>query len=829
MTQLGDRNRPMTAFTICVACLRLMRRGGSLAGPGLLLPALLVAALLGIAPAPASAQMPSPAKQLLQGAKAQPGDQPEGSPAPVNTREKLAAAQAELAEAQRAPAPTGVPEEEVLERRLLLEQLVALYSRHVEAEAKLVVADRRRSELEARSRDQTGASGQPPYSLLLVEGMRSALHTATAQVQSTEARATLLAQEMEGVRRTLKAAEGQLRQAQERLEGADPERIARLTWSRNLVQLRSRVAGADAARLDAELKLANSELTNHRFQIQLLQQQLAAVSKEVQFSQADLDKVLADLNKQRAAIEQEVDKALTSTATARGQRDEAEGMLAQARETQQTQEESPAARATRIAKLGRLVEIRRVQADNANLGYTVARLNLEMNSQEITGWQYRWLLFGSRESSKLAEAYEAIDRALNRLDSWRQYLESESSVVMAQIGEQERRQRSAASADDNAHHAELAQAYRERAQIYNDTRQLIENQRNTLMLWRQEFVAAREGRSAAAVAQDALATMRRYARAVWDFELFTAEDTVEIEGRKVTAKRSVTVGKSIGVILLLVLGYFVTSWFMRHLQNVLIRRFGVAPNLASILRRWGQFIALAVLFVFALGLVKIPLTLFAFLGGALAIGFGFGAQNLLKNFMSGIMLLIERPLRVGDIVQVGDVVGTVTYISIRSTTVRSGDGIETLIPNSTFVESNVTNWTYSNRQIRRSIKVAVAYGSPTRRVSDVLQASAARHGQLLKDPAPRVIFEDFGSDALIFTLEYWVEISENVDARVVGSDLRFMIEGALSEAGIGIPSSPRDLHISASTPLRVEVVPAPADAAPSAVFDSERALHSTVK
>jgi potassium efflux system protein len=92
---------------------------------------------------------------------------------------------------------------------------------------------------------------------------------------------------------------------------------------------------------------------------------------------------------------------------------------------------------------------------------------------------------------------------------------------------------------------------------------------------------------------------------VWNFELFTAEDTVEIEGRKITAKRSVTVSKSIGVVLLLVVGYFVTSWLMRRLQNVLIRRFGVAPNLANILRLWGQFILLAVMSVFGLSLVKI--------------------------------------------------------------------------------------------------------------------------------------------------------------------------------------------------------------------------------
>jgi small-conductance mechanosensitive channel len=220
-----------------------------------------------------------------------------------------------------------------------------------------------------------------------------------------------------------------------------------------------------------------------------------------------------------------------------------------------------------------------------------------------------------------------------------------------------------------------------------------------------------------------------------------------------------------------------------------------------------------VLFVLALDLVKIPLTVFAFLGGALAIGFGFGAQVLIKNFISGVMLLIERPIKVGDIVQIGDIVGAVTNISIRSSTIRTTDGIETLIPNSVFVESNVTNWTYSSPRVRRSVKVGVAYGSDTRKVGDTLLAVAERHGQVLKDPAPRVIFEDFGADGLAFSLEFWIDYAKGADSRLIASDLRFMIEKALAEAGIGIPFPQRDLHVDASAPLRVEVV-SRADAQP---------------
>jgi small-conductance mechanosensitive channel len=215
---------------------------------------------------------------------------------------------------------------------------------------------------------------------------------------------------------------------------------------------------------------------------------------------------------------------------------------------------------------------------------------------------------------------------------------------------------------------------------------------------------------------------------------------------------------------------------------------------------------IAVLFILALDLVKIPLTVFAFLGGALAIAFGFGAQNLLKNLMSGIMLLVERPLKIGDLVEIGGIIGTVTNISIRSSTIRTAEGIETLVPNSALVEHNVTNWTHSSSEVRRMVKVGVAYGSDTRKVADTLLAQAERHGQVLKTPPPRVIFEDFGADGLQFALEYWIDYGKGADGRQIASDLRFMIEKSLGEAGIAVPYPQRDVHLDAAGPLKVEVV-----------------------
>jgi small-conductance mechanosensitive channel len=208
--------------------------------------------------------------------------------------------------------------------------------------------------------------------------------------------------------------------------------------------------------------------------------------------------------------------------------------------------------------------------------------------------------------------------------------------------------------------------------------------------------------------------------------------------------------------------------------------------LANLFRQWSQALLLTVLIVSSLVWVKIPLTIFAFLGGAVAIGIGFGAQNLLKNVISGILLLIERPLRVGDLIEVDHVRGRVTTIGLRSSTVRDAKGVVTLIPNSSFLERYLTNWTYSSRIGRFSLRIGASYGSSSQTVMDLLADLAASHPHVLKTPQPQVLLEDFGSQGRIFTLNYWLEIRLDIDPHEVASDLRFAIEKKFEEAGVKI-------------------------------------------
>jgi small-conductance mechanosensitive channel len=148
--------------------------------------------------------------------------------------------------------------------------------------------------------------------------------------------------------------------------------------------------------------------------------------------------------------------------------------------------------------------------------------------------------------------------------------------------------------------------------------------------------------------------------------------------------------------------------------------------------------------------------------------------------------------------------------------VRSGDGQETLVPNSVLLERSVTNWTLSDRRVRRSVRIGVAYGTPMRAAAEAIEDCAKRHGNVLANPAPQVLFEDFGDSAQILTLYFWVELSDKVGGAQVASDLRFIIEKRLAEAGIVIASPKRDVRVDGAQPIKVEVVAGGSLAAPGA-------------
>jgi hypothetical protein len=186
-----------------------------------------------------------------------------------------------------------------------------------------------------------------------------------------------------------------------------------------------------------------------------------------------------------------------------------------------------------------------------------------------------------------------------------------------------------------------------------------------------------------------------------------------------------------------------------------MRRLQLGQEQADTLRRWTNAFGLLALLLLTLNLAQIPLSVFAFAGGALAIGIGFGTQTLIKNLISGMIVLVERNIRVGDIIEVEGVTGTVTAVDVRSSTLRGFDGVETMIPNAMLLEQKVTNWTLTSAKLRRVVKVGVPYGSPLRDAARILAQCVDRHDAVLKDPAPQVLFEDFGDDACMLGAYFW--------------------------------------------------------------------------
>jgi small-conductance mechanosensitive channel len=264
---------------------------------------------------------------------------------------------------------------------------------------------------------------------------------------------------------------------------------------------------------------------------------------------------------------------------------------------------------------------------------------------------------------------------------------------------------------------------------------------------------------------------------------------------------NVTLAEVLYVPTLLIVGYVLVRWLVMTVTKTLSRK-GVSPDAVQIVRRALFILGFVVLFITTLDLLNVPLTAFGFVSGAVAIGVGFGAQNIINNFISGWILMWERPIRINDFIEVGDTSGTVEEINTRSTRVRRVDGVHLLVPNSQLLEQTVVNWTLIDRMLRCVVRVGVAYGSDVKLVQQLLLKAMKEDPMIQQDPEPQAIFEDFGDNSLNFDCMFWVETTGDKNARVIRSDLRFAIDAAFAEHGIVIAFPQRDVHLDGSISIR---------------------------
>ena len=280
-----------------------------------------------------------------------------------------------------------------------------------------------------------------------------------------------------------------------------------------------------------------------------------------------------------------------------------------------------------------------------------------------------------------------------------------------------------------------------------------------------------------------------------------------ILGFKIAGSSSgVTLGSVLGFFVIMVIGYAIANAVRFFFREEVLRRFHMARGLPELIASIIYYFLLLFVVLAAVNAGGVELNKFTVLTGAFGVGIGFGLQNIINNFVSGLILQFERPIHIDDIIEVDSNTGKVTRIGVRSSTIQTAQGAEVIIPNANLISSKVINWTLSESQRRRELPVGVAYGSDPKIVLKILRDAAARHELVLTKPEPMVYFTGFGDSSLNFELQFWV-MQEN-NGMQISSEVALAAMQMFDDAGIEIPNPQRDLHLRSVDPGAAELLQA---------------------
>lgn len=256
----------------------------------------------------------------------------------------------------------------------------------------------------------------------------------------------------------------------------------------------------------------------------------------------------------------------------------------------------------------------------------------------------------------------------------------------------------------------------------------------------------------------------------------------------------------VGIIILLIF-YFISRGLRKLIKNKIFPKYKLDEGIQLAILRILHYLIIGLGIILGVQFIGLNLTSLAVVFGLLSVGIGFGLQNIAANFVSGLIILFERPIQIGDRITVGDVLGDVESISLRATHIRTVDNVTIIVPNSEFISSRVINWSHRDPKIRLHVPVGVAYGSDIHLVIRLLLEVAQNHPEVLKIPEPKVWFTEFGNSSLNFELLTWIPDPKRRPDVI--SDLNIKIDDTFRKNNITIPFPQRDLHIRSSVPLPV--------------------------
>jgi small-conductance mechanosensitive channel len=696
-------------------------------------------------------------------------------------KKRLAAAKA--AENEQTTNQLGITVSQLHDAVLKLQDLETVYQSLITALKKktLLEKDADLLQKELPDRQKIGLLEKPPYSLSFYDNILDQLAGVDHKKETAELEKSLANKALENARSSLDEAQQLLRKTKEkmRVKRSDPEAL-RLNWEMGQAELELEFAQAV---FDVRSVMKQNLSIEARLAIQeadFVQQNFARVRKHLGFDEADLNKKLQAFGETRSALQKQLKKQLQGEVRV-------EGLWLQAQENLMNAKGEVE---TALAKAALETNKARRVAAQEHLEQTEDMLRL-LNQQE-QAWKNRYAMVkGDVKTDQLDTWFKDfelhkvnVERKVRIQESNQNNLQAQIAVLVKQISDQDMDPR-------------VRREFENRLQILktlgDDGLEYLSMLTATLKM-HQRFLNEIAARQEYTNLWKMLSGLTSNVKEFWNLELWV------IDGN------GVTVQKLVVALFMLIIGLVFVKRIVLMVARRLLFRSHLKETTAAAGEKIINYFTVLLIVLFALRVVNIPLTIFTFLGGAIAIGVGFGAQNLINNFISGFIIMAEQPIKIGDLIDIEGNFAMVEEIGARCTRIRTSGNVQILVPNSSFLEKNIVNWTHSDKEVRGKVTVGVIYGSPVRDVERIMLEVAAEHKKVKKRPEPFVLFNDFGDNALIFDLYFWINMSRIMDRRIIESDIRFHLDQRFREAEIVVAFPQRDLHLDTQRPLEFRMV-----------------------
>jgi potassium efflux system protein len=701
----------------------------------------------------------------------------------------------------------ALPEEVAEWKRLDLE-LIYLLESHLNALQDLKEIRKANEERAVKRNGWQGFTAPPPFPVSFLEDLYNAIKDKQIERNMLEVRREIAEGQLREYLKNLEHAGAELRLAEERIAaGKEEENKGRALWLRDLAKRRYELAEMGALSLETQRLVLGEDLGGRREYIPFLEQRYRLAVSVSPLSKADLDRKLKELEGPRKDLNVRLNRALGEEEAANQDLDKARDLLHRAQEKVPPGKEPASILRKDLELLKNAQEANKARLNTTRMKVEIYKEMLHHLTIEQHIWEERYSLAGEDTQDGIGKLSGETRQTLEYIRLWKNSLEDGLDKLAPLLRTQREKLSSGGLSKEEERATRIfVAAYADREILYRQALKGLNRTERVTERWEGDLVSLEERLSKGLGITSWLHTLSSTVWTVWNAELYVAEESAIVDHQKISRPISVTVGKVAKALLILLLGVWGAGRMKRPVERVAASWFGMDESGTKRIGRKWSFFTFIGLFIFALTSVNIPWAVFAFLGGTLAIAAGFGAQNLIGSFISSVILLFDRTIQVGDVVEIEGRRGRVTSIGMLNSSVMRFDGVEMLVPNSQFLEQRVTNWTHSDKHVRYEISVGIAYHSPTQKVFDLIMKVVMDDPHTMKDPAPVVFLEEFGDSAMVFRVHLWLVLDTEQSNSVVLSDIRRRIKDALDEAGIVMAFPQRDVHLEAMRPIPVQVV-----------------------